>query len=406
MQDIIIEKPYEFIPPNRRRWLPKTVLKLNIVPWYLKRYEGVVSHRLEGVDHFRESLRQGHGVLLAPNHCRYADPLVLSHVAVAADTLMYAMASWHLFHQSRFQRWALRTMGAYSVYREGLDRQALDLAIETLSVPERPLVVFPEGAVFRTNDLLQPLLDGVAFMARAAAKKRAKDGKGGKVVIHPVAIKYLFHGDLNKAIGPTLESLEKRLTWEATKQAPILERIAKITHAMLSLKEIEYLGAPQSGTIVDRQQGLVDHLLDPLEKEWLGKEGDGPIIPRIKSLRMKIVPELTTGELSQQERDRRWLHLSRIYLSQQIASYPPEYLSSPTTDTRILETVERLEEDLTDKAVVHGPMEVVIRIDEAIEVPADRPPKGEEDPIMKTLRERMQGMLDQLAGLSNPVSVK
>jgi hypothetical protein len=48
-------------------------------------------------------------------------------------------------------------------------------------------------------------------------------------------------------------------------------------------------------------------------------------------------------------------------------------------------------------------MEVVIRIDEPIEVPADRAPKGEEDPIMKTLRERMQGMLDDLAQWSNPV---
>jgi 1-acyl-sn-glycerol-3-phosphate acyltransferase len=332
--------------------------------------------------------------------------LVLCHVAVAADTLMYAMASWHLFHQSRFQRWALRTMGAYSVYREGLDRQALDLAIETLSVPDRPLVVFPEGSVFRTNDVLQPLLDGVAFMARTAAKRRAKEGNGGKVVIHPVGIKYLFHGDLNKAIGPTLESLEKRLTWEATKQAPILERIAKITHAMLSLKEIEYLGSPQSGSIIERQERLVDHLLDPLEIEWMGKDSDGPIIPRIKALRMKIVPELTTGELSETERERRWQQLSRIYLSQQIASYPAEYLTSPTTDTRILETVERLEEDLTDKAGIHGPMEVVIRIGEAIEVPADRGPKGEEDPIMKTLRERMQGMLDDLSQLSNPIRLE
>ncbi|MFM7929315.1 MAG: 1-acyl-sn-glycerol-3-phosphate acyltransferase, partial [Pirellula sp.] len=116
----------------------------------------------------------------------------------------------------------------------------------------------------------------------------------------------------------------------------------------------------------------------------MGKQFDGPIIPRIKALRIKIVPELTTGELTESERQRRWQHLSRIYLSQQIASYPPEYLSSPTTDTRILETVERLEEDLTDKAGIHGPMEVVIRIDKAIEVPVDRAPKGEEDPIMKT----------------------
>ena len=293
-------------------------------------------------------------------------------------------------------------MGGFSVYREGLDRQSLDTAIDTLSKPERPLVIFPEGAVFRTNDILQPLLDGVSFIARTAAKRRAKDN-GGKVVIHPVAIKYLFHGDLKKAVTPTLESLEKRLTWEATKDAPVLERISKITHAMLSLKEIEYLGSPQSGTFVERQERLVDHLLDPLEVEWLGKDADGPIIPRVKSLRMKIVPELTTGELNETERERRWRQLSRIYLAQQVASYPPDYFVAPTTDTRILETVERLEEDLTDRAGVHGPMEVVIRVDEAIEVPADRPPKGEEDPVMKTLRERLQKMLDELAQLSNPI---
>ncbi|MFN9987581.1 MAG: 1-acyl-sn-glycerol-3-phosphate acyltransferase, partial [Pirellula sp.] len=294
--------------------------------------------------------------------------------------------------------------GAFSVYREGLDRQSLDMAIETLSKPERPLVVFPEGAVFRTNDLLQPLLDGVAFMARSAAKKRAKDGNGGKVVIHPVAIKYVFHGDLEKAVGKTLDSLEKRLTWNNLKKAPILHRISRITHAMLSLKELEYIGSAQTGTIVERQQRLVDHLLDPLEVEWLGKDSDGPIIPRVKALRMKIVPELTAGELTEQERERRWTQLEKIYLAQQVASYPPEYLTSPTTDTRILETVERLEEDLTDKANIHGPLEVVIRIDEAIEVPVDRAPRGEEDPVMKTLRERIQAMLDDLSRETNVIN--
>ncbi|MFN7627543.1 MAG: 1-acyl-sn-glycerol-3-phosphate acyltransferase [Pirellula sp.] len=404
MQDIIIEKPYEFIPPHRGKWFPSFVLNTNLVPWYLKRYEGVVSHRLEGLDHFRESLRCGHGILLAPNHCRYADPLVMGYVASESKTLMYAMASWHLFHQSRFQRFAMRMMGAFSVYREGLDRQSLDMAIETLSKPERPLVVFPEGAVFRTNDLLQPLLDGVAFMARSAAKKRAKDGNGGKVVIHPVAIKYVFHGDLEKAVGKTLDSLEKRLTWNNLKKAPILHRISRITHAMLSLKELEYIGSAQTGTIVERQQRLVDHLLDPLEVEWLGKDSDGPIIPRVKALRMKIVPELTAGELTEQERERRWTQLEKIYLAQQVASYPPEYLTSPTTDTRILETVERLEEDLTDKANIHGPLEVVIRIDEAIEVPVDRAPRGEEDPVMKTLRERIQAMLDDLSRETNVIN--
>lgn len=402
MQDIIIEKPYKFIPPHRGSLVPWAILKTGIVPWYLRKFEGVVSHQLHGVDHLRESMRLGHGVLLAPNHCRYADPLVMAFLAREAKVSMYAMASWHLFQKSWFQANAIRAMGAFSVYREGLDRQSLDMAIDVLSNPGRPLVVFPEGAVFRTNDLLQPLLDGVAFMARAAAKRRNKEGTG-KVVIHPVAIKYVFHGDLERAVDVTLDSLEKRLTWSGLKEAGTLYRIHRITIAMLSLKEIEYLGKAQDGTIVERQQRLVDFLLDPLEQEWLGKTSRESIIPRIKALRMKIVPELTTGELEERERERRWGHLSKIYLSQQIASYPASYLVSPTTDTRILETVERLEEDLTDKACIHGPLEVIIQVDEAIEVPADRGPRGEEDPIMKRLRERLQGMLDKLATESNPV---
>jgi hypothetical protein len=88
-----------------------------------------------------------------------------------------------------------------------------------------------------------------------------------------------------------------------------------------------------------------------------------------------------------------------------VGSYPPDYLTPPTTDTRILETVERLEEDLTDRANIHGPLEVVLRVGEAIPVPADRAPRGEEDPIMKALRDDLQRMLDDLSGESRTVDL-
>jgi hypothetical protein len=48
-------------------------------------------------------------------------------------------------------------------------------------------------------------------------------------------------------------------------------------------------------------------------------------------------------------------------------------------------------------------LEVIIEVDEAIEVPTDRTPRGEEDPIMKRLRERMQSMLDLLSTEANTV---
>jgi hypothetical protein len=288
-------------------------------------------------------------------------------------------------------------MGAFSIYREGVDRQSLDTAVEILATGERPLVVFPEGAVFRTNDRLQPLLDGVAFLARTAAKKRAKDNPGQKVVIHPVAIKYIFLGNLAKSIEPVLATIEHRLTWRTPAQGDLLERLQRAVLGILSLKEIEFLGQPQSGAIEERQQRLIDHLLSPLEVEWLGKHQSGSIIPRIKALRMKILPDMTSGQVTAVERERRWKQLSHIYLSQQVAAYPHDYLVRPTTPTRILETVERLEEDLTDRVRKHCPFHAIVDIGEAIEVPLERGPRGEEDPIMKTLRDTLQGQLDQLA---------
>jgi 1-acyl-sn-glycerol-3-phosphate acyltransferase len=402
MQSIVIEKPYQFVPPNRSIWIPACFKSLGCLDWYLRRYEGIESHELRGVDHFRESLRRGYSVLLAPNHCRYADPVVMGWIAQEAHVYFYTMASWHLFEQSKWMKWALKTMGAFSIYREGVDRQSLDMAVEILATGERPLVVFPEGTIFRTNDRLQPLLDGVSFMARTAAKRRAKERPDSKVVIHPVAIKYLFQGNLNQTIEPVLSTIEHRLTWRVASKADLLSRLQRAVLALLALKEMEFLGAAQAGSIVDRQQRLINHLLDPLEQEWLGKPQSDTIIPRIKSLRMKILPEMTTGQVSAQERERRWEHLADIYLAQQIAAYPSDYIATPTTNTRILETVERLEEDLTDRSRIHRPLHVIVEVGEAIEVPLERGPRGQEDPVMVLLRDRLQAQLDGLSQLAEP----
>ncbi len=317
-------------------------------------------------------------------------------VAREIGTHVFAMASWHLFNQGRFQAFAIRAMGGFSVYREGLDRQSLDTAVDCLVSAVRPLIVFPEGAVFRTNDLLQPLLEGVAFLARTAARKRHKQD-GGQVIIHPVAIKYLYSGDIHRAVIPVIEEIEHRLTWTQRHGSDLLERINKISVALLSLKEIEYLGAPQEGSIPERQTRLVDHLLGPLESKWLGSTQSGRLIPRIKQLRMKIVPNLTQAPITPAERDELWRDLTAIYLAQQVASYPPGYLNRPTTVTRVLETVERFEEDLTDRARVHRGLHAVIEVGPALPVPADKAPRDQEDPVMAQLRTELQSMLDNLA---------
>ena len=242
MQNIIVDKPYRFIPPHHGNWTPWLIQKLRVIDLYLNKCEGIESHEVRGIEHLRESLRCGHGVLLAPNHCRYSDPIALGWIVRQLNVYIYSMASWHLFQQSRLQGFAMRMCGGFSVYREGVDRQSLATAVDVLSQGKRPLVVFPEGTVFRTNDRLQPLLDGVAFLARTAAKRRAKHD-AGKVVIHPVAIKYLFRGNLEKSVEPVLHKLEQRLTLNRSHhQLSLLARVDRLLQAQLALHEVKVFG--------------------------------------------------------------------------------------------------------------------------------------------------------------------
>ncbi len=401
MQQILIEKPYKFIPPHRGRWWPTVIRDLNLQGIWLRRKEGLVGHELRGTERLKESLRAGHGILLTPNHCRIGDPLVMGWLARDARCLVYAMASWHLFEQSRFMAWAIHKMGAFSVYREGVDRQAINVAIEVLESAQRPLIIFPEGAVSRTNDRLHALLDGVAFIARTAAKRRAKRVAGGKVVIHPVAIKYLFGGDFDATADPILTEIEQRLSWQPQTNLPTDQRVARVGWALLSLKELEYFGRTYEGPLKERMQRLIDRLLSPHEQEWFGEVSRAAVIPRIKALRMKIMPDMVHGRIDATERARRWRQLADLYLAQQISNYPPDYLVHLSVD-RLLETIERFEEDLTDKVRVHGHLKVVIEVGEAIEVQPQRDRRAEIDPLMLEIETELQTMLNRLA-LESPL---
>lgn len=399
MQDILVEKPYKFIPPHRGRWWPTVVRDLNLAGYYLRRAEGIVSHELRGTAHLRRSLDQGHGILLTPNHARLSDPLALSWLARDVRCLVYAMASWHLFHQGWFRAWAIHKLGGFSVYREGIDRQAINVAIDVLESADRPLVVFPEGAVSRTNDRLHALLDGVAFIARTAAKRRAKRVPGGQVVVHPIAIKYFFTGDFDATADPVLTEIERRLSWQPQTHLPTDQRIAKVGLALLSLKELEYFGQASSDALTARMQRLIDRLLGPLELEWCGAAGSGSVVPRVKALRMKIMPDMVNGNLDAAERERRWRQLADLYLAQQVSCYPPDYLDHLSVD-RLLETIERFEEDLTDRVRVHGHLKVVIEVGPVIPVSPDRDRQAEVDPLMREIERSLQGMLDRLAAES------
>ncbi len=408
MQQVVIAKPYKFVPPHHGSFWPWLLQKW--LPGHVRRKWGVTQMEYHGLDRLKASLKAGHGILIAPNHCRPVDPFVLGLLGAELGQAFYTMASAHLFMQGRVQRWLLRRAGGFSVFREGMDKEALKTATQLLAEARRPLVIFPEGLISRGNDRLGYIQDGVAFLGRAAAKARAKaeskaDAKGegppitpGQIVIHPVALRFTFHGDLRQAITPVLDMIEKRIGWLPYADRKLIDRIGSLGEAILSVKEVEYYGTAQSGARSDRIPRLIDRVLEPLESHYLSGQREATTVGRIKKIRAAIVPDLTKGELPASEQARRWRHLDDCSFAQALDLYPRGYLDGEPTAERLLETVGRLEEDSHDDARILRPIHCRMDIGEAIPVTTDRP-RGEADPISVQLEESLKMMLAGTAHL-------
>ncbi len=394
---VVIDKPYVFVPPHRGNFWPWFIQRFRLVDWYLRRHDGVVSHECRHLDRFVASLAAGDSILLAPNHCRYADPLILGWPARESNTHVHVIASWHLFAKSWLDAFAIQKMGAFSLFREGADRQSLETAIDILAQAKRPLIIFPEGTTNRTNDVLQPLLDGVAFIARTAAKRRAKEN-GGRVVVHPIGIKYLFKGDIEQWGNASATELELRLGWRPRTEVPLLNRIESLAEALLATRETLYLGRAQSGGLAERRNRLIEHLLATAEKHFqLAEESGANPLGRVRRLRSALSPLLLLAN-EIREKDRLLHALDGIELAQELYSYPDRYLlTSPVTDTQILETLERMQEGFIGKPRFPAPLHAVIEIGESIVVNVDRPPRGGADPLMKSIESQLCEMLGRLA---------
>jgi 1-acyl-sn-glycerol-3-phosphate acyltransferase len=391
MQNIVIDKPYVPVPPHRGRIWPK-ILTLYL-PRLLRRKFGVVQVDCANAERLAQSIAAGHGVLVTPNHCRDEDPLVLGMLSRKVRSPFFILASWHVFMQDRMQSFLLRRAGAFSIYREGIDRAAVNTAVEILESAQRPLVIFPEGHISRTNDRLNDLMEGTALIARSAAKKRAKLQPAGKVVVHPVAVRYRFGGDAPTAVSSVLDEIETRLTWRKQEKLALVDRLYRTGGALLALKELEYLGEARGGDVATRLTNLIDAILLPLEQQWLGGKQSDTVPARVKRLRSEILPDMTKDQIDESERQRRWLQLADLYLAQQLFHYPPDYVRSNPTPERLLETVERFEEDLTDRVRLHGPIHAQITVGEAIEVSPAREGRGGGDPLMLQIEKQLRTML-------------
>jgi 1-acyl-sn-glycerol-3-phosphate acyltransferase len=387
-------EPYRFVSPYR------STLWCRLLRWYFpfRMLRRMLVDRLEfrGLDRLEESLRQGAGVLLTPNHSRWPDPLVLGALGVRVGKYFYYLTSYHQFKQGRFSAWVTRRLGAYSILREGTDLEAVRTSVQILAGDPRPLVIFPEGTWFRQNDRLGPLQEGVGLIARQAARAAKRP-----VLVHPVALKYWVLVDPRPALGGRLERLERRLTWQPQDQLGLVERIEKIGSALLAVKEVEFFGHPGHGDLGGRIAQLVGAYVSFVEKRYAVRAAEGLPLKRIRRLRQQLVPRLP-GLADRPEEAREMIRLlDDLMFCENLNANDPDYLRERPSLERLTEAVQRLEETISDadEAPV-VPTRVVVEVGPAIDVKDFPPLRGAQrtggDPLVAHLATTLQGMLDRL----------
>ena len=387
-------EPYRFIAPFRSTFWVR--LSRGMILRNLRKKQNIIRFACTGKEHLRASLDAKAGILLTPNHSRWPDPMVVGTVlSQQFDEYPYYVASYHLFRKSKFTRWMLNRLGGYSIYREGADREAIRATSQLLADGQRPVVLFPEGTWFRQNDLVGPLQDGLSLITRQAARLSERP-----IVIHPVAVKYWLLEDIGSTILARLAAIERRIGWHAQSSLDVLERIAKLGGALLALKEIEFLGHTQSGDLDVRIRDLTLSQVERLERAHLGRPFDGWALERIRRLRQHLTRLLLEKASDPATTRSVKKDLGDLLFCENLSAQSLAYVRERPSQERLAETIQRIEESLTDgEEKPLGKMGVTMRFGPAIDVRTFRPPEAADrkggDALVAHLRATMQALLDQ-----------
>ncbi len=256
----------------------------------------------------------------------------------------YFMSAWQVFTQ---QHWLgkriLQHHGCFSIDRESTDLTAFRHATEILTLKQHPLVIFPEGEVYHTNERITPFREGAAAIVLSAARRAQRE-----LVCLPCGIRYEYIEDPTESLVALMNRLEAKIYWRPRPDLPLHERIYRLAEAAMALKELEYVGRTSAGPLPNRIDALAEQILQTLETRYEVTAREKTIPERVKQLRRLALKQL--GELPAADPSRKAHEhtLDDVFLVLQLFSYPGDYVQERPTIERMAETLDKLEEDMLD----------------------------------------------------------
>lgn len=376
-----------------------------MTPWLVKLWRGSINRELrngqkitnidvQGIEHPQNALKEGCGVMVTPNHSFHYDSYVMIEAAHRVGQPFHFLSAWQVFAMSKwFEQKVLQWHGCFSINREAADLKAFKQAVEIVASAPQPLVVFPEGDIYHSNDRVTPFRDGAAAIAMSAAKKGERN-----VVAIPCALKCFYVRDPSEELKSVMSRLEEQIHWRPRTDWPLEKRILSYADGLLALKEIEYIGRQQEGTIPQRIQGLANHVLSKHEATYGIKPSEAIVPERVKEVRRAVIKFLEEPELKEEARRPLVDAMEDMFFVVQLYSYPGNYLSEKPTIERTAETLDKFEEDVLQQAFpgIRGERHCVVRFGPAIEIPKERSARDAVQKLTDQLEGAVQGLLDEI----------
>jgi 1-acyl-sn-glycerol-3-phosphate acyltransferase len=360
------------------------------------RQQRLVEVDVRGLEHVREAVEKGHGVLITPNHSSHADCFALYEASDQLGLPFYVMVAWQVFHQGGWlKQLILRQHGCFSVDREGTDLRALRKAREVLESEPYPLAIFPEGEVYHINDRITPFREGPAAIALLAARKGSRP-----IVCVPCAMRFTYVEDPTPQLEELMGWLEQALYWRPRPDLTLQQRIYHLAEGVLALKEIEFLGETCKGPVPERVANLIEFIVGHIEARY-GFDPSGATVPeRVKALRREAIKQLEELPDGDPNRVRFEEDLDDLFLVVQAFSYPGDYVAQQPSIERVADTLDKFEEDVlgADTAAIRGSRKATVTFGEPIPVVAERGNKMTAPGLTRILEARVQGLLDEDLG--------
>lgn len=389
------QQPYATPPqtwePRMTPWLVRAWFPLMRREMY--RVAKIAQVEIRGETKVRAAIDSGAGVLITPNHSFHYDSYVLGSAAQRIGMPFHFLTAWQVFAMSTpFQRWVMQRHGCFSIDRENADLGAFKRSVEILRSHRCPLAIFPEGDIYHTNDRVMPFREGAAAIAMTAAKRADRP-----IVVIPAAIRSRYIDDPLPGLLDLMNRLESAVHWRPRPDLPLTDRIYRFASGMLALKELEYLGHPQSGAIPCRTRSLANWILEEKEQRFGIQRKTDSIPDRVKESRRHLIQQMERSDLDAKSQSTLKLDMEDLFLVIQLYSYPGDYVSENPSIERIAETLDKFEEDILKATYPksRGRRQATVTFGDPIQVPTERGTRDAAAELTTRLEHAVQSLLLQ-----------